>query len=122
MLLTFIAIQALVLLAAADMHTVSDASIIGTWKSTCETCFDVHGTGWIAYHYDHTCTLKSYSNQGASFAHGTWKIRGRELITRFPPIVGHETILTIAPDQFKTRAKIGDHETIFTYTRIKGEP
>jgi hypothetical protein len=115
-------ISAALLFGASETKPLDETQLVGTWQSTCDGCFDIHGTGWISYHSDHSCTIKSYSEEGASFGHGTWKLRGRQLTVDFSPIVTHETILTIAPGQFKTRAKIGDEVTVFTYTRIKDEP
>jgi hypothetical protein len=122
MLSAYLVICAALLFGASETKPVDEARLVGTWQSTCDDCFDIHGSGWIAYRSDHTCTLKSYSEEGASFAHGTWKLRGRQLTVDFSPIVTHETILTIAADQFQTRAKIGDEVKVFTYTRVKDEP
>jgi hypothetical protein len=78
-----------------------------------------HGVGTITYHADHTSTLKEYSEEGASFAHGTWRLRGRELITRFgKDIVVREIVLSISANQFRTRAPDGQ---VFIYTRVKPE-
>jgi hypothetical protein len=121
MLIAHLLIYAALLFGASEAKPIDEARLVGTWKSTCDDCFDVHGTGWIAYHSDHTCTHKSYTEDGPIFGHGTWKLRGRQLTVDFSPIVTHETILAIARDQFKTRARIGDQMKIFVYTRVKPE-
>src|SRR4051794_17890127 len=109
MLSAYLLIYAALLFGASETKPVDEGLLVGTWKSTCDDCFDIHGTGWIAYHSDHTCTHKSYTDEGPIFGHGTWKLRGRQLTVDFSPVVvTRSTILAISRNQFTTRARIGD--------------
>ena len=82
-----------------------------------------HGQPSITYRADHTCTDKGYGEDGPHFGHGTWQLRGRELVTRFgKDLVVRETVLEVGPGHFKTRFTIDGRTTIFTYTRVKPSP
>jgi hypothetical protein len=119
MLSTYLALQAVMLLAASDSKPITDAQLVGTWVPSGKTVHPPHGVGSITYHADHTCTHKGYTEEGASFAHGTWSLRGRELVTRFgEDLVVREIIFSVSANRFKTRAPDGQ---IFIYTREKPE-
>jgi len=118
MLSTYLALQATILFATSDSKPITDAQLVGTWQPSGKTVHSVHGIGTITYHTDHTSTLKEYSEEGAGFAHGTWRLRGRELVTRVGDIVVRETIFSVSANQFRTRAPDGQ---IFIYTRVKPE-
>ena len=118
MLCTYLAIQAAIIFAATDMAPVTDAQIVGIWEPRCEGCFDVHGTPRIMFFADHTCIHKGFTNEGPEVTRATWRIRDRELITRFAEgAVMHELVLSVTADEFKTRSG----EQIYTYTRVKPE-
>ena len=119
MLRASLVIFAVLVLAASPSCAFTDAQFVGTWEPSAPDMMTVHGTPIITYHADHTCTHKDYGEDGSSIAHGTWRLRGRQLTVRFGDLVVRETILSTSPDQFKTRFMIDGRETIFTYTRIK---
>jgi hypothetical protein len=119
MLSTYLALQAAILLAASDSKPIADAQLVGTWVPSGKTVHPPHGVGTITYHADHTCTHKGYTEEGASFAHGTWRLLGRDLVTRFgEDLVVREIIFSVSANQFRTRAPDGQ---VFIYTRVKPE-
>src|SRR5437763_6714962 len=119
MLSTYLALQAAILLGASDSKPIADAQLVGTWVPSGKTVHPPHGVGTITYHADHTCTHKGYTEEGASFAHGTSRLRGHELVTRFGEDLDvREIIFSVSANQFRTRAPDGQ---VFIYTRVKPE-
>ena len=119
MLSAYLAIHAAILFGASDSNLVADARLVGTWEPSAKTMFSIHGTPTITYAADHTCTHNGWTEEGPRVAHGTWRLHGRELVTRFgKELVLREIILTVSADQFTTRTRDG---TVFTYTRVKPE-
>ena len=116
MLSTYLAIQAAALLSGTDPLPIKEAQLVGSWQPGAKTYRPPHGTDTITYRADHTRIDRGYTNEGPSDAHGTWRLRGRKLTTRFGDIVVHEIILSISARQFRTRAPDG---VIWTYTRVK---
>jgi hypothetical protein len=100
---------------------VPESALIGAWQPSAKDMAPPHGMGTITYRPDHTCTDQSYGEDGASFAHGTWRLDGRELTVRYRDIVVHERILSASRNQLRTRFAINGRVTIFTYTRVKPE-
>jgi hypothetical protein len=119
MLSTYLALQAGILLVASDSKPIADAQLVGTWVPSGKTVHSPHGVGTITYHADHTCTHKGYTEEGASVAHGTWRLLGWELVTRFgEDLVVREIIFRVSVNQFRTRSPDGQ---VFIYTRVKQE-
>jgi len=115
MLSTYLALQAAILLVAGDSKPLTDAQLVGTWQPGAKTYHPPHGSDTITYHADHTYTDRGYTNEGPSYAHGTWQLRGRKLVTRSGDIVVREIVLSVNAHQFRTRAPDG---SIWTYTRV----
>src|SRR5437762_3545746 len=110
MLSTYLALQAAILFAASGSKLITDAQFVGTWMPT-------HAVGTITYHADHTCTARDYIEDGANLIRGTWRLQGRELITRFNDDLGdREFVLSVTAVQFKTRLSNGH---VVTYRRVK---
>lgn len=119
MLSAYLAIHAALLFGASDSKPITEARLVGTWTPSAKTMFFIHGSPTITYHADHTCAHTSYGEDGASIAQGTWRLQGRELVTRFGEVfVVREVVLSVKSDQFRTRTRDG---TVFTYTRVKPE-
>jgi hypothetical protein len=120
MLRAFVLLHLAVLLSVGEAKPIEASRLVGTWEPSAPDMFVNHGQPSITYRADHTCTHKGYGQDGPSFAHGTWQLRGRELVTRFPDgLLVRETVLEVGADRFKTRFRIEGRTTIFTYTRVK---
>jgi len=114
----YFVICAVILFATGDSRAITEAQLVGTWEASAPDMINIHGTSTITYRPDHTCTHKDYGEY-ASTAHGTWRLHGRQLMTRFgKELVVRSIVLSVTADQFKTRGQDG---TVFTYTRVKAE-
>jgi hypothetical protein len=118
MLNAYLAIHLALLFGASETTPILESRLLGTWEPSSKTYSPPHGGNTITYHADHTCTHRSYSNEGPGSAHGEWELRGRKLVTRFGDIVVSEIIRSVAADRFTTRSPDG---TIWTYSRVKPE-
>ncbi len=112
-----VSLCALVFVHCCFAQLIPNSALVGTWKPSAKDLAPPHGIGTITYRADHTCTEKGYTEDGASFAHGTWRLDGRRFTVRYGDLVVQETVPSASRNQFKTRFTIDRKVQIFTYTR-----
>ena len=81
MLRAYFAVSVL-LFAASASAAITEAGLVGTWEASAPYMIQIHGKSTTTYRADHTCTHREYGDY-ATTGHGTWSLRGRELVTRF---------------------------------------
>src|SRR6266540_1953919 len=108
MLSACLALQALVLFGQSDHTSVADAQIVGEWEQTAEGFNFSEGSATITYSANHTCMHKETGFNGTHVAHGTWKLYGRRLVTRFgKDVVVRSLILRATSNEIITRSPDG---------------